>query len=86
MAIHRLTFMMIGCFAVLTACGPKDGKDGSDSVPTRIHVETVATGNFQCPYNGKRIFVYKDKNGDGKLSPGEEITSERTLDCPTFDR
>lgn len=84
MTIHKLIF--ISSFLALSACGTKDGDNGNDSVPTRIHVETVEKGNFECPYNGKRIFVYKDKNGDGKLSPGEEITKERTLDCPTFDR
>lgn len=84
MTIHKLIF--VSSLLALTACGPKDGENGSDSVPTRIHVETVESGNFECPYNGKKIFVYKDKNGDGKLNPGEEITKERTLDCPTFDR
>lgn len=86
MTVYRLACVSAALTLCLSSCGAKNGKDGSDSVPTRVHVETVEQGNFECLYNGKKIYVYKDANGDGKLSPGEEITKERTLDCPTFDR
>lgn len=87
MSVQKLVFASAFCALCLSACGTKDGENGADAVATRIHVETLSgEQKFECAHNGKRIFVYKDANNDGKLSPGEEITKERTLDCPTVDQ
>lgn len=80
--IARLLFGISALF-FLNSCG-KDGKDGNNSTNTLVDIKTIEAKSFDCAYNGRIITVYSDKNNDGLLSEGEEISS--AIDCPTLDK
>lgn len=59
----------------LPLAGCDDGTDGSDGATALVHADSEPPGE-NCPWGGRRLDAGTDDNGNGKLDPGEVVTTE----------
>lgn len=71
--------------ASLTACGPKQGKDGSDGQQTGIHISYISEKDVKtCPdgKGGIRVESYYDANRNDVKDEGEKVIEDAShVDC-----